>query len=52
MGSERNARSTLHMGSRQETSMMLGLSYIGFWDELSAFNRALNALRITAWMKR
>lgn len=38
-----------------KTSMMLGLSYIGLWDELSVFNRALaaeevallNRLRVT-----
>jgi hypothetical protein len=38
-----------------KTSIMLGLSYIGFWDELSVFKRALapdevrtlNALRVT-----
>jgi hypothetical protein len=40
--------------------MMLGLSYIGLWDELSVFNRALsadevrtlNGLRVTDLAKR
>jgi hypothetical protein len=27
----------------EKTAMMLGLSYIGLWDELSVFNRALTA---------
>jgi hypothetical protein len=43
-----------------KTSIMLGLSYIGLWDELSVFNRALtadevkalNALRVTDLVKK
>jgi hypothetical protein len=43
-----------------KTAIMLGLSYIGLWDELSVFNRALtaeevkdlNAVRVTEVLKR
>ena len=34
-----------------KTSIMLGLSYIGLWDELSIFDRALSAEEVAALNK-